>query len=139
LYDIQLHVRTRRERAPLGTVAWLMGCLKAGRFTSVGSYPTYFLTSDGATLSHQAVRDNLLAIVRSIRSNANDGWRVCDMGINWENPGLYCEHIGDRIESAYAEHEADPEEERDTLPSEPDAQCAFHAAGGYGPCSYCER
>jgi len=68
-----------------------------------GGYPRYFLTSDGAALSFKAAADNQQQIIEAIADNDNSGWRVIGCDINWEDAELYCDHIGDRIESAYAE------------------------------------
>lgn len=83
----------------------LAEAFKQGKYTSYGCYPLFFLTSDGATLSHDAVRANYAAIVQSIRENLDDGWRVVAHDVNWEDPELYCDDTGERIESAYAEPE----------------------------------
>jgi hypothetical protein len=38
-----------------------------------------------------------------VRHKVNDGWRVVACDTNWEDGELYCDHSGERIESAYAE------------------------------------
>ena len=63
----------------------------------------YFITSDGAALSFASVRENLRNVMESIRDHSGDGWRVIGANVNWEDPALYCDHSGERIESAYAE------------------------------------
>jgi hypothetical protein len=73
------------------------------KFTSIGSYPTFFLMSDGETMSWEAVRENVWQIARAIRDRSRDGWRVVGYDVNWEDPEMYCAHTGERIESAYAE------------------------------------
>lgn len=88
------------------TVHQLMCDLRSGKFTSVGCYPTFFITTDGAALSHEAVRANLWQVARSTRDGVRDGWAVAGFDANWEDPELYCDHTGERIESAYAEDEA---------------------------------
>jgi hypothetical protein len=41
---------------------------------------------------------------RSIGSTTgSDGWGIIGLDVNWEQPGLYCDHCSERIESAYAE------------------------------------
>lgn len=80
--------------------------LRDGKYTSVGSYPTFFLTSDGDVLSHEAVRENIYQVGRSTRDGLNDGWRIVGHDINWEDPDLVCAHTYKRIESAYAEDQA---------------------------------
>lgn len=74
-----------------------------GPFAWPGGYPMYFITSDGAALSFKAVRQNLRSILESIRDKSHDGWNVTALDINWEDSELYCDHTGERIESAYAE------------------------------------
>lgn len=81
----------------------LKSALRNGPFTWPGGYPLYFITSDGAALSFEAVRANFRAILSSVRSGSNDGWRVVAVDVNWEDPDLICDHTGEHIESAYAE------------------------------------
>jgi hypothetical protein len=69
-----------------------------------GGYPRYFITADGAALSYAAAENERRLIRRAIRTDDNaSGWRVIGCDINWEDPELYCDHTGARIESAYAE------------------------------------
>jgi hypothetical protein len=101
------------------TVKNLMRDLRAGKFTSIGCYPTYFITADGEALSHEAVRENLWQVARATRDYAANSrvgsdvkqWAVIGADINWENADLCCAHTGKRIESAYAEPEPEPEPE----------------------------
>jgi hypothetical protein len=74
-----------------------------GPYTFPGAYPVFFITSDGAALSFDAAKDNAALIQESIENHSNDGWRVIAVAVNYENPDLYCDHTGGRIESAYAE------------------------------------
>lgn len=85
----------------------LRDAFKQGKYSSVGCYPLFFLTSDGETLSWDAVRRNYRAIVSAINENLNDGWRVVAHDANWEDPEMYCADTNERIESAYAEDEAE--------------------------------
>jgi hypothetical protein len=90
-----MHIKTIRE---------FLDALRAGKFTSVGSYPTYFLTADGGVLSHEAAKRNAKQICAAIRDKDNSGgWRIVAVDINWENAELYCDDSSERIESAYAE------------------------------------
>ena len=82
--------------------------LRSGPFTFPGGYPCYFITEDGAALSFEAVRENWRLVCDSVRHNSRDGWQVVTCQVNYEDPALYCEHTGKRIESAYAEDEAQP-------------------------------
>jgi hypothetical protein len=99
---------------PNYTVKQLMRDLRAGKFTSIGSYPTYFLTADGEALSYEAVRKNLWQVARATRDYPTQKWNmdvrqwaVIGFDVNWENPDLTCAHTGKRIESAYAEDAAE--------------------------------
>jgi hypothetical protein len=80
--------------------------IRNGPYAWPGGYPCYFVTNDGAALSWLAVQNNRRAILEAIAGNLRDGWRVTGMDINWEDPALYCDATGERIESAYAEDEA---------------------------------
>lgn len=72
-----------------------------------GGYPKYILMSDGGALSINAVRDNWREICRATLAGYRDGWKAECVDINWEDPDLYCDHTGNRIESAYAEPETE--------------------------------
>lgn len=65
-----------------------------GKFDSYawpGGYPLYYLDSDSTVLCPDcANKEDYTAPVT-----------FCD--INWEDPDMYCEDCGKRIESAYAE------------------------------------
>ncbi len=91
----------------------LIRALRAGKFTSIGSYPTYFIAHDGGTLSHEAIRENLWQVARATRDYPTNKWNldlrqwaIYSVEVNWEDPDLYCDHTGERIESAYAEEES---------------------------------
>jgi hypothetical protein len=94
------------------TVRDLIRSLRSGPYTSIGCYPLFWLTSDGGTLHHACVLENLGTIGRSTRDGAHDGWAVVACDINYEDADMYCDHCGERIESAYAEpEECEPEAE----------------------------
>jgi len=83
--------------------------LRAGKYTSLGSYPTFFLTSDGDCLSHEAVRENIYQVGRAMRDfqrkpgyhYSDPAWRVIEHAINWEDEDMVCAHTGKSIECAY--------------------------------------
>ena len=81
----------------------LKQALRNGPYAWPGGYPMYFITSDGAALSFQAVRENYCSVLWSMRKRMNDGWRVVAVDINWEDRELTCDHSGKRIECAYGE------------------------------------
>lgn len=68
-----------------------------------GGYPLYAVTEDGAALCAVCCKKELGLIVTSISQNLRDGWQVEDIGINYEDPDLYCAHCNNRIESAYCD------------------------------------
>jgi len=87
----------------INTVKDLKQALRNGPYAWPGGYPLYFITSDGAALSFKAVRENLRCVIWSIKNKVSDGWRVQAMAINYEDNDLYCDHTGEKIESAYSE------------------------------------
>ena len=67
-------------------------------------YPFFFITDDGGVLSEEAVEANREEIDEAIRTkDSTGGWRVVGVEINYEDDALYCDHTGERIQSAYAE------------------------------------
>lgn len=80
----------------------LADTLAESPYSSVGSYPLFAVTSDGAALRHRCCKSERESIGTTTGS---DGWNVIGIQPNWEHPDLHCDHCGDRIESAYAEPE----------------------------------
>lgn len=76
--------------------------LADGPYAWPGGYPLYFITNDGAALSFKAAQENAEQIRDSIINKTNDGWQVCAIETNWEDPDLTCDHTGEPIESAYS-------------------------------------
>jgi hypothetical protein len=128
------------------TVKNLMRDLRAGKFTSFGCYPTYFVTVDGEPLSHEAIRENLWIVARATRDYAANPrvgsdvkqWAVIGADINWENADLYCAHTNKRIESAYAEPEEAPEETPAIAPDSTALEWA-REQGTRTDCPICRR
>lgn len=88
---------------PITTVRDFLTALRAGPFTSVGSYPVFFVLGDSEAICFAEAKRNALSFARAIRDKEPD--RPTCAAINWEDPELYCELTGERIESAYAEPE----------------------------------
>lgn len=88
------------------TVADFEARLAEGRYTSIGSYPVYFVTADGTALSFRNAKKHAGRIKRAIEKRGDDGWRVTAADVNWEDPEFYDGESGERIESAYAEDRA---------------------------------
>ena len=73
-----------------------------------GGYPQFFITADYAALSVESARENWREICGAwFDDDSSGGWLITGIEINWEDASLYCDHSGDRIESAYAEDEAE--------------------------------
>lgn len=96
-----------RHFRQISTTAQLKATLRAGEHAWPGGYPLYFITSDGAALSFEGVRENLRHVLDSIRTRSNDGWRVVACEVNWENSAVYCDATGKHIPSAHGEDNAD--------------------------------
>ncbi len=60
------------------------------RYSSIGTYPLFYLTMEGETLCAEC-------------ANTRDREGIDGQEANYENPSLYCDECCDRIESAYAE------------------------------------
>jgi hypothetical protein len=93
----------RRHHSRISSIADLKATLRAGPYAWPGGYPLYFITNDGAALSFDSARTEFSLIARSIEDNNNDGWRIVACDINYEDDSLYCDHTGDKIESAYGD------------------------------------
>lgn len=92
-----------RTYGEIKTTAELRATLRAGAYAWPGGYPRFFVTSDGAALSFDSVRQNLREVIGAIlRDDRRGGWRVTGYAINWEDRELYCDHSGEKIESAYS-------------------------------------
>jgi hypothetical protein len=81
----------------------LKNALRSGPYAWPGGYPVYFIASDGEALSFKAVKENYKEVLRAMREQSDDGWRVIYMDVNWGEYDWYCAHSGERIESAYGE------------------------------------
>ena len=85
------------------TVRDLATALRRGKYTSVGSYPLFFVNSQNQVFSFEAVRGDFMTFARGVFEGVNP---IVSVEVNWENPELYCDATEERIESAYAEPEA---------------------------------
>jgi len=82
----------------------LKQALRNGPYAWPGGYPTFFITDDGAALSHRAVMDNFPLVLSEMRHPGTcPGWGIAAHAINWEEPHLMCDHTGEPIPSAYSE------------------------------------
>jgi hypothetical protein len=97
----------RRYHTRIKSTHDLKATLRNGAYA--WGYPLYFVTSDGGTLSFEAVRSELRSVLDSIRNRHNDGWRIVACDINYEDTDLYCDHTGEKIEPAYGDNETTEE------------------------------
>lgn len=81
----------------------LRAALRAGKYTSLGSYPVFYIVSDGESLCVNCVRENYRVISSAVRERSRDGWRVIACDVNYEDITMTCAHCGQLIESAYGE------------------------------------
>jgi hypothetical protein len=87
----------------------LFASLREGPYTSLGCYPKYYVSEDGATLSHAALMSRALRYGRATAGRGDEfylpDYRIVAIGVNWEDPDMFCDETGERIPSAYAEKE----------------------------------
>ena len=77
----------------------LKACLRAGEWAWPGVYACFFITSDGAALSFDAVLDNFYGVCHDMFHGwTNSGWYIVGMECtaNCEEP-IYCDHTGKEI------------------------------------------
>lgn len=73
------------------------------RYTSVGSYPKYFICADGGILSWESAKEEQELIISCMEDKSEKQWIVVGCDINWENDDLVCDHSGEKIERAYGD------------------------------------
>lgn len=103
--------------------------LRAGKYAWPGGYPLFFNTSDGSALCFDCMRKEWRNICEAhiIPGYRDSGWHCDAVDVNWEDPGLLCDHCGTRIESAYAEHE-NREREPEINTGTPEVSRASHCS-----------
>jgi len=97
-------MREAQHHREITTVAQLIDCLRAGPFTSVGSYPVYFYTADGDIVSFKGARSEFRIETGKIQRKQRDRIAYCD--VYWEGPVLHCVINNEECPSAYG----DPDE-----------------------------
>jgi hypothetical protein len=85
--------------------------LSHGRYTSVGGYPVYFITSDGGCLCYKCAQAHEADILEAIENGDQaGGWHVSAVDVNWESR-LDCDNCSEQIEAAYDIPDDDSEEQ----------------------------
>lgn len=80
--------------------------MRNGPYAWPGGYPLYFVTADGAALSFKSAKANRRHILDALRDrDVHSGWCVIGVDVNWEDPFLFCDASGERIESAYGDED----------------------------------
>lgn len=77
------------------------------RYTSVGGYPIYCYTADGAMLCADCVKSEYRLISRSTRESARDGWAIEAVDVYWEGAPIQCAYCNKDCESAYGDPDAE--------------------------------
>jgi len=94
-------MRTAQHHTEVKTPADLADCLRAGPFTSIGSYNVYLYTDDGETVSMKGAREAFREEARKIRDNEHGRIAFCD--IYWEGPERVCALTGEPCPSTYGD------------------------------------
>lgn len=89
----------------INSLADLKACLRAGRYTSVGGYPLFFLCANGDTVSFEGVKDIWAGLCWE--HNNQTGERIVACDVNWEDADMVCAITGKPIESAYGAPDTD--------------------------------
>jgi hypothetical protein len=98
-YSSPFRANYDRHFRTICTVSELKSTIRAGKYSFPGGYAVYFVTSDGSTLSHDTVRKEFRRVADSIRSKANDGWRVVGIGCTCDDDETpICEHSGSPVD-----------------------------------------
>ena len=95
------YVRTAREITHPREV---LAALRSGPYAWPGGYALYFTTTDGATLSFEAVRQELRQVLEAVRDqDRRGGWTVNGVESTGETDArVVCDHTGEVL-SAGAE------------------------------------
>ena len=81
------------QRNECNSAADVAACLRHGEHAWPGGYRIYFITTDGAALSFDAVRDNWYSVVYSMHHAIDDGWRVAGCACSaYTDEHPYCDH-----------------------------------------------
>lgn len=68
------------------------------RYSSVGGYPYVYLIEGDGVFAEFCPK-----CAREVEDDSKNPAKIFSVVVNWEDPELYCEECGERIESAYTE------------------------------------
>lgn len=88
---------------PVSALQNVKALLRFGPYAWPGGYPVYFITADGAALSHDAVRQRWREVVADHLDGYSSGWLIIGAAVNYEDADLRCDHTGEPIPSAYGD------------------------------------
>ncbi len=78
------------------SVSQVKAALRAGKYTSIGAYPLYFITKEGDALSFEGAKQDFANIVSGFTI-------VTSIAINYEDADCFCCVTNARIPAAYAD------------------------------------
>ncbi len=85
-----------------------------------GGYPMFFVCEDNGVLCPACVNKER-KLIDAAAADHDAQWNVVAADINYEDDSLYCDNCSQRIESAYAEPEADAQQDAE-LDEQEDAE-----------------
>lgn len=85
------------------------------RWAWPGGYPIYYVCKDGSILCSHCANEN---IKLTSDPEAADDWRIVATDINYEDPGLTCDHCSKHIESAYCASDDEDMESSHAVPED---------------------
>ena len=74
------------------------------KYAFPGGYPLYIVTNDGGSICVECARAEYKQIAHDTVKGWKTGWDCAGSDINWEDSELFCDHCGEKIESAYGDH-----------------------------------
>lgn len=97
----------------ISNVSQFKATLRAGKVTTLGCYPLYFITHDGAALCFDCAKKQFRQVVWDFMHKTSTGWRVVACDVNWESTDTHCDHCSEKIPSAYGDDEEETTKENE--------------------------
>jgi hypothetical protein len=96
-------MRQAQHHSFIKSPADLADCIRAGSFTSLGSYNVYLYTASGDIVSIEGARSEFKSECQKILTGDRDRIAFCD--IYYEGPSLECALTGNACPSTYGDHQ----------------------------------